>query len=148
MLEVVKVTEGEYLDDVRRLFLAYSDWIGVDLSFQNFDEELKNLPGDYAPPDGCLLLALYGGKPAGCVAVRKIDNEICEMKRLYALREFQGLGIGSSLAHAVIAESKQLGYANMRLDTMPKMAAAQKLYRSLGFKEIEAYRFNTVEGTV
>jgi ribosomal protein S18 acetylase RimI-like enzyme len=187
MLEVVKVTEGKYLEDVRQLFLAYADWIGIDLSFQNFNEELKNLPGDYAPPDdelsghgsvasvsadassgtqknalanasatdktgtnrgGCLLLALYDGKPAGCVAVRKIDDEICEMKRLYALPEFQGLGIGSKLVRAIIAASKRLGYAKMRLDTMPKMGAAQKLYRSLGFKEIEAYRFNPEPGAV
>jgi ribosomal protein S18 acetylase RimI-like enzyme len=176
MLEIVKVTEGEDLSHVRKLFLAYADWIGIDLSFQNFNEELENLPGDYAPPDGeltgygsaasasadassgthktgarrggCLLLALYDGKPAGCVAVRQIDDEICEMKRLYALPEFQGLGIGSKLAHAIIAESKRLGYIKMLLDTMPKMAAAQKLYRSLGFKEIEAYRFNPEPGAM
>ncbi len=187
MLEVVKVTEGKYLEDVRRLFLAYADWIGIDLSFQNFNEELKSLPGDYAPPGGeligygsvasasadassgtqknalanadatdktgtgrggCLLLALYDGKAAGCVAVRKIDGEICEMKRLYALPDFQGLGIGSKLVHSIIDESKRLGYEKMRLDTMPKMGAAQKLYRSLGFKEIEAYRFNPEPGAV
>ncbi|HEV7644151.1 MAG TPA: GNAT family N-acetyltransferase [Pyrinomonadaceae bacterium] len=187
MLEVVKVSEGKYLEDVRQLFLAYADWIGIDLSFQNFNEELENLPGDYAPPGeelsvygsvasasadassgtqknalanasatdktganrgGCLLLALYDGKPAGCVAVRQIDDGICEMKRLYALPGFQGLGIGSTLVRAIIAESKRLGYAKMRLDTMPKMGAAQKLYHSLGFKEIAPYRFNPEPGAM
>ena len=148
MLKLVKVTGGEDLSHVRELFLAYAEWIGIDLSFQNFNNELENLPGDYAPPGGCLLLALYDDQPAGCVAVRKIDAEICEMKRLYVTPEFNGLGIGKRLATEIIAEAKRLGYAKMRLDTMPKMAPAQKLYRSLGFKEIEPYRYNPVEGTI
>jgi ribosomal protein S18 acetylase RimI-like enzyme len=148
MLEIVKVTGGKELDSVRKLFLAYAEWIGVDLSFQNFNEELENLPGDYAPPAGCLLLALYNGEAAGCIAIRKLDGDICEMKRLYVLPEFQGHGIGKSLAEEVILAAKGLGYAKMRLDTMPMMASAQGLYRSLGFKEIESYRFNPVPGTV
>jgi ribosomal protein S18 acetylase RimI-like enzyme len=148
MLEVVKVTGGENLALVRKLFLAYADWTGVDLSFQNFNEEFDSLPGNYAPPDGCLLLALYDGKPAGCVAVRKLEEKICEMKRLYVSQEFQGLGIGVSLAKEIIIEANNLGYAKMRLDTLAKMTSAQKLYHSLGFREIEPYRYNPEPGTV
>jgi hypothetical protein len=91
MLEIIKVTDGANLSHVRELFLAYADWIGIDLSFQNFNDELENLPSDYAPPGGCLLLALYDDQPAGCVAIRKLDAEICEMKRLYVKPEFNGL---------------------------------------------------------
>lgn len=142
MLEIALVADGENLARVRELFLAYAEWIGIDLSFQNFSEELEGLPGDYAAPGGVLLLALFENKPAGCVALRKFDGDICEMKRLYVRPEFQGLGIGKRLAEEIIAAAKGLGYTKMRLDTMPKMASAQKLYRSLGFKEIALYRFN------
>lgn len=148
MLEIVRVLDGEDLSHIRELFLAYAEWIGIDLSFQNFNEELANLPGDYAPPAGCLLLAFYDDKPAGCVAARKLDGDICEMKRLYVLPEFQGLSIGKSLAREIIAEAKGLRYAKMRLDTMPKMASAQSLYHSLDFKEIAPYRFNPEPGAV
>ena len=148
MLEITHVTGEADLAHVRELFLAYADWIAVDLSFQDFEKEFAGLPGDYAPPTGCLLLALSDGKPAGCIALRKLEDEVCEMKRLYVLPEFNGLGLGRKLAEAIIVEAKQLNYVKMRLDTMPKMIAAQKLYHSLGFKEISPYRFNPVEGTV
>jgi putative acetyltransferase len=148
MLEIVRVTDGENLSHVRELFRAYAEWIAVDLSFQNFDKEFANLPGEYAPPDGTLLLALHDGKAAGCVALRKFAVDICEMKRLYVAPDFQGAGVGRRLVDEIIAEAKRLGYVNMRLDTMPKMASAQKLYRKLGFKEIEPYRFNPVACTV
>lgn len=148
MLEIVRVVDGENLAHVRELFLAYADWIGTDLSFQNFHEEFANLPGDYAAPGGVLLLARYKNEPAGCVAARKFDGDICEMKRLYVRPEFQGLGVGKRLVEEVIAVAKGLGYAKMRLDTMPKMAAAQTLYLSLGFKEIAPYRFNPEPGAV
>jgi ribosomal protein S18 acetylase RimI-like enzyme len=148
MFETIKVTSGEDLAQVRELFLAYAGWIGIDLSFQNFDAELAGLPGDYAPPDGCLLLARYDKNPAGCIALRKLEAGICEMKRLFVGLDFHGRGIGKRLAEEVIAEAKRLGYVQMRLDTMPKMAAAQKLYHSLGFKEIAPYRFNPEPGAV
>jgi ribosomal protein S18 acetylase RimI-like enzyme len=147
-MEIVKVIDGENLSHVRGLFRAYAEWIAVDLSFQNFNKEFASLPGDYAPPDGALLLAIYEGKPAGCVALRKFSDDICEMKRLYVSADFQGAGVGRRLVDEIIAEGKRLGYAKMRLDTMPKMASAQKLYRKLGFKEIEPYRFNPVACTV
>jgi GNAT superfamily N-acetyltransferase len=148
MLESVKVTGGENLLHVRKLFLAYAEWIEVDLSFQNFNEEFENLPGDYTPPEGSLLLALYDGRPAGCVALRRLEDYICEMKRLFVSLDLHGLGIGKRLAIEIIAEAKRLGYTRMRLDTMAKMKSAQKLYYSLGFKEIEPYRYNPVEATV
>jgi putative acetyltransferase len=147
-VKIVKVTDGENLSHVRELFRAYAEWIAVDLSFQNFDEEFANLPGEYAPPDGALLLATNDSKPAGCVALRKFADDICEMKRLYVSADFQGTGVGRRLVDELIAEAKRLGYAKMRLDTMPKMASAQKLYRKLGFRDIEPYRFNPVACTV
>ena len=148
MLEIIKVTSGENLAQVRELFLAYAGWIGIDLSFQNFNEELENLPGDYVAPGGCLLLTLCDKSPAGCIALRKLEAGVCEMKRLFVALDFHGRGIGKRLTQEIIAEAKELGYTKMRLDTMPKMAAAQKLYHSLGFKEITPYRFNPEPGAV
>lgn len=152
MLEIVRAIDGENsvenLGHIRALFRAYVEWTGVDLSFQNFDEEFANLPGGYVEPDGSLLLALFDGRPAGCVAVRKLDDGICEMKRLYVKPEFNGQGLGKRLAQEIIAEGRRLGYAKMRLDTLEKMTAALNLYRSLGFREIDAYRFNPLPGTV
>jgi ribosomal protein S18 acetylase RimI-like enzyme len=148
MLEIVRVADSAALARARELFLAYAEWIGIDLSFQNFPEEVENLPGGYAAPEGALLLAFYKNNPAGCVAMRKIDGDICEMKRLYVRPEFHGLGLGKRLAQEIIIEAKELGYKKMRLDTLLKMASAQGLYRSLGFKEIAPYRFNPEPGAV
>jgi ribosomal protein S18 acetylase RimI-like enzyme len=147
-MEIERVEDGEALAEARRLFLEYAAATGVDLCFQNFDAELKNLPGDYAPPWGRLLLARSGGEPAGCVALRRIGDGVCEMKRLYVRAEFRGAGSGSRLARAVIDEARGIGYAKMRLDTLPSMGAAIRMYRSLGFVEIEPYRFNPVPGSL
>ncbi len=105
------------------------------------------MPGAYAPPRGRLLLAFHGGRPAGCVALREIEEGVCEMKRLYARPDFQGLGIGRALAEAVITEARGIGYSRMRLDTVPSMGRARSLYRALGFREIPPYRFNPIPGT-
>ena len=147
-MEIERVEVGEPLEEARRLFLEYAAATGVDLCFQNFDAELKNLPGDYAPPSGRLLLAREGVEAVGCVALRKIEDGVCEMKRLYVRPEARGTGLGLTLARTVIDEARGLGYERMRLDTLPTMEAAIRMYRSLGFVEIEPYRFNPVGGSL
>ena len=125
--------------------MAYADSLGFDLEFQGFSRELAELPGDYKPPAGCILLAALADGYAGCVALRSLQPDICEMKRLFVIPAHQGRGIGKMLAKAVIAEARQKGYQKMRLDTIASMQAAQKLYVSLGFKTIEAYCYNPLD---
>jgi len=133
----------------RELFLEYAQSLGFSLCFQNFDEELASLPGDYAPPKGRLLLAEYESQLAGCVALHKLDPAICEMKRLYLRPQFRGKGLGRSLAERIIAEARQIGYRHMRLDTVePVMKDAVGMYRMLGFREIAPYRSNPIAGTL
>ena len=135
------------LKTVRVLLREYETELGIDLCFQGFEQELAALPGDYAPPRGCLLLAEVEGAVAGCVALRPIDSETCEMKRLYARPAFRGRRVGHALAEAIIAEARRIGYARMRLDTLPVMTEAQSLYGRLGFVDIAPYRENPVAGT-
>lgn len=131
----------------RALFEEYAGWLGIDLSFQDFEAELADLPRQYGPPEGRLLVAECDGAAAGCVGVRRFSDDICEMKRLYVRPESRGSGVGRMLAEASVAQARQLGYARMRLDTLPSMTAANSLYRSLGFREIEPYRHNPIPGT-
>lgn len=147
MMTIEPVTTEEELAQIRELFAEYAASLGVDLSFQNFDQELAGLPGGYAPPDGCLLIARNEGQVVGCVALRKWEEEVCEMKRLYVRPQFRGLRAGHKLTEAVIAAARQGGYKRMRLDTLPAMKRAQELYKSLGFREIPAYRHNPIAGT-
>src|SRR5437870_2653641 len=145
--ELIRATSPVQIDQARELFKEYAAWLEIDLCFQNFEKELAELPGDYAPPDGRLLLAYDDGELAGCVALRKIDEDICEMKRLFLRDRFRGKGLGRSLIDAIISEAKQIGYERMRLDTLPpKMNDAIALYRRYGFKEIEPYYNNPVPG--
>jgi GNAT superfamily N-acetyltransferase len=133
----------------RELFLEYAKSLGFSLCFQNFDQELAGLPGDYSPPDGRLLLAEHESKLAGCVALHKINAHVCEMKRLYLCPQFRGKGLGRALAERIIAEARQIGYQSMRLDTVePVMKDAVVMYRRLGFREIPAYRANPMPGTL
>lgn len=133
----------------RELFLEYADSLGFSLCFQSFDRELAGLPGDYAPPDGRLLIAEYRGQLAGCVALHKLEPEICEMKRLYLRPQLRGRGVGRALAEAVIAEARAIGYRKMRLDTVePAMPNAVAMYRRLGFVEIDPYRANPIAGAL
>ncbi|MBW2410561.1 MAG: GNAT family N-acetyltransferase [Deltaproteobacteria bacterium] len=146
MVRIVHAQTAEHYECIRILFLQYAESLDFDLGFQQFDDELNALPGDYAPPDGCVILAEDDGKWAGCVALRRLEEGICEMKRLYVLPDFQGRGIGRFLAQAVIDEARAKGYAKMRLDTVESMHAARALYVSLGFYAIEPYRYNPIDG--
>jgi ribosomal protein S18 acetylase RimI-like enzyme len=133
----------------RELFLEYAKSLGFSLCFQNFDKELAGLPGDYAPPEGRLLLVEYEGQLAGCVALHKLESGICEMKRLYLRPQFRGKGLGRALAERIIGEARQIGYQQMRLDTVEtEMKDAVAMYRKLGFNEIAPYRSNPIAGAV
>jgi putative acetyltransferase len=139
----------QHIAQARELFLEYAQSLGFSLCFQNFDEELAGLPGDYAPPSGRLLLAAYGGQLVGCVALHKLGPGICEMKRLYLRPAFRCRGLGRALADRIIAEAREIGYQRMRLDTVePIMQDAVAMYRSLGFREIAPYCNNPMAGAL
>ena len=147
LTEIIRAHSPDYIELVRELFKEYEAWLGINLCFQNFEKELAELPGDYAPPHGRLLIAMEDDRVAGCIALRKIGDDICEMKRLFVRSEFRGKGLGRKLVEAIVSEARKLGYERMRLDTLPgKMDTAIALYRSLGFKEIEPYYSNPVTG--
>jgi len=147
-LHVLDAGDTEALGHVRQFFRNYAGWLGVDLSFQQFDEEMASLPGVYAPPGGRLFYAENDGRPAGCVGVRPFSEGVCEMKRLYVEPDQRGFGIGRDLALAAIKSAKQLGYRRILLDTLPAMRIAVKLYRELGFHDTPAYYPTPVEGTM
>lgn len=133
----------------RELFLEYAQSLGFSLCFQDFDKELAGLPGDYKPPEGRLLLAEYEKQLAGCVALHRLDADVCEMKRLYLRVQFRGQGLGRALADRIIAEAREIGYQRMRLDTVePVMKDAVAMYRKLGFQEIAPYRVNPMPGVL
>ena len=149
-MELIQVESAEEVSRARELFEEYATWLGLNLCFQNFEKELAELPGEYVPPSGCLFLAIENDEAAGCVALRKIQEgktgvSVCEMKRLYVRPAFRGTGLGHTLVEKIIQAAREIGYARMRLDTLPgKMDRAIAMYRSLGFKNIEPYYHNPV----
>ena len=148
MIFVQATSEGE-LVTARELFEEYRTALNISLCFQNFDQEVAGLPGNYAPPAGRLLLAIEGDEVAGCIALRPLAGNACEMKRLYVRPQFRGQGLGQKLVAAVIEAARGIGYEYMRLDTLPgKMDQAIALYRSIGFREIAPYYHNPVAGAL
>jgi putative acetyltransferase len=150
MLSIVKAETDEHIIEARRLFREYETWLGMSLCFQGFEEELKTLPGKYAPPSGRLLLACSDEKLAGCIALRQHkDESVCEMKRLFVRDGFRGERIGLRLIERVIHEAREFGYSKMLLDTHPeKMGKAVELYRSHGFVEVPPYYENPHQGVL
>ncbi|HWA58246.1 MAG TPA: GNAT family N-acetyltransferase [Gemmatimonadales bacterium] len=147
MLTIEPAVHPSDIEVARTLFREYGAALGVDLTFQGFDEELRHLPGDYRAPRGVLLLARDGDAVTGCVAVRPIDERTAEMKRLYVRTGARKAGLGRALAEASIRFARDAGYAAIRLDTLPQMQQAQRLYQSLGFVPIPPYRYNPIPGT-
>ncbi|HXC44815.1 MAG TPA: GNAT family N-acetyltransferase [Candidatus Dormibacteraeota bacterium] len=149
ILTFAQAESPEQIAQARELFLEYAQSLGFSLCFQNFDRELAELPGDYVPPAGRLLLAEFEGQLAACVALHQLDSGICEMKRLYLRPQFRGKGVGRTLAERIVAEARQIGYQRMRLDTVePVMKDAVAMYRKLGFKEIAPYCANPMAGAI
>jgi ribosomal protein S18 acetylase RimI-like enzyme len=143
MIKVNHAESPEQIEEIRKLFREYECWLNIDLCFQNFENELANLPGKYAKPNGRLFLISVKNRPAGCIALREIDVEVCEMKRLFVREDFRGLSLGKMLIEKLIEEATNTGYKKMRLDTLPdKMPLAVKLYKSYGFREITPYYHN------
>ena len=148
-IQFIEAQSAAQIVQARELFLEYAQSLGFSLCFQNFDQELAGLPGDYAPPDGRLLLVQYNNQLAGCVALHKLADGICEMKRLYLRPQFRGKGLGRALADHIIAEARQIGYLRMRLDTVePVMKDAVAMYRRIGFREIAPYCRNPIAGAL
>ena len=147
-LRILGADDHVELEQVRQFFRNYAAWLGVDLDYQNFGDEMASLPGAYTAPAGRLFFAEFEGRPAGCVGIRPSSDGVCEMKRLYVEPEMRGNGIGRQLALAAIKAAKALGYRKVMMDTLPAMRIAVKLYRELGFKEAPAYYPTPVEGTL
>jgi len=148
MATIVRAESPAQIEAVRGLIAEYVEWLGIDLSYQSFPEEFATLPWRYAPPGGDLLLALDGGEPAGCVALKPIDADSGEFKRFFVRPRFRGRGIGLALGRAIVDRARRIGYRRMRLDTLPAMTAAVAVYRALGFRPIEAYHPTPVIGTL
>ncbi len=146
MIKIVEANTKELVEQAKTLIREYAGSLEFDLDFQDFDKEMENFPEPYAPPRGCLYIAMDQRQPVGCVAFRDLGDGICEMKRLYVVPNYRRRHIGRLLVEAVIDIAETLGYDRMRLDTIPSMKAANVLYKALGFKEIAAYRFNPVKG--
>lgn len=149
MITIRHAASAEDFVIARELFREYQRGLGIDLCFQSFDRELETLPQMYGPPGGALFLATRSvdGEPVGCVGLRRLGPDVCEMKRLYVRAAARGHGLGRQLVEVLLAEARRLGYRVMRLDTLATMTEARALYASLGFKDIPPYNEHPVEGT-
>lgn len=150
VIQLIPPSTTDELAAAREIIREYAEGLGVDLCFQSFDKELAELPGDYAPARGALLLATVDGELAGCCALRPLDNadypNAAEMKRLYVRKAFRGFGLGRQLADAILDAARQAGYASVLLDTLDDMEAARALYEELGFEPIPPYYHNPIPG--
>lgn len=146
ILKFVEANDLENLENVKILFTEYSNSLNIDLCFQDFNNELKTLPGKYEKPSGSLILAFVDENLAGCVALKKLEDKVCELKRLYVRDKFRGLKIGKILLEEIVEEAKKIGYTYMRLDTLPSMKSAQGLYEKIGFYDLDPYTYNPIEG--
>jgi ribosomal protein S18 acetylase RimI-like enzyme len=147
-MNIFQARSTDAIREAQLLFREYETSLGIDLAFQNFSEEARDLPGNYTPPHGALLLARAGRHIAGCAAMRAFREGSCEMKRLYVRPGYRGKGIGSGLARKIISRACAAGYGAMYLDTLSTLEAALSLYRSLGFREVEPYYLNPLPGVV
>lgn len=147
-MQIRQAITPEQIGAILELFEEYAAWLQIDLCFQGFAAEVATLPGLYAPPRGCLLLAMQGEDIAGCVALRPVGETACEMKRLFVRPAYQGHGLGSALAQGVVLEARSIGYSTMRLDTLPDMHKAIRLYESLGFVRRSAYYDTPLQETI
>ncbi|WP_337041185.1 GNAT family N-acetyltransferase [Emticicia sp. 17c] len=141
-ISIEKIATAQDLEEVKNLFREYARFLQVDLCFQNFEEELAKLPAKYAEPEGAIFLARVDGASAGCVALWKLEEGVCEMKRLYVKPAYQGIGLGKKLALVIINEAKSKGYKTMKLDTLRRLESANKLYKTLQFVETIPYNYN------
>jgi len=147
-VRIVEAEDAASLGVMRELLTEYAGWLDIEVEFQHFDRELAELPGDYAPPRGAILLACVGAEIAGCVALRPLESGICEMKRLWVRGPFRGTGVGRALAMAILERAQRCGYQRMRLDTLAGMQAARRLYQRLGFRAIPAYNSSPIPDTL
>lgn len=145
-VQLIRAVSSDHWKEAKGLVEQYAASLDFDLDFQDFDKEIEALHDEYRSPQGCFLLAKIGVRFVGCVALRCLGDDLCEMKRLYVLQDVRGRGIGRMLAAAIIGEGRKLGYKRMRLDTVPSMQAAEALYTALGFRAIDPYRYNPIPG--
>ncbi len=148
MIELIEARTEQDIAAARKLFQEYTDSLGIDLTFQNYEQELEQIETIYQPPSGSLILIKYKDSFVGCVGLKKLDKPNCEMKRLYLTPKIRGKGLGKILCEKIIEKTKQFGYKRIRLDTLPSMTAARALYRNLGFHPIKPYYHNPIPGTI
>ncbi len=148
MLKCIQAASSDELAQARELFLEYAATPGIGVCFKGFEEEVQGLPGDYAPPEGRLLLSYVNGQAAGCVALRKIEPGVCEIRRLYVRPQFRGQQLGRELADAIITQAREAGYHTARLGTLPVMKEAIALYQSLGFRRVAPYKATALDEAI